>query len=149
MEIILKERVENLGNLGQVVNVKSGYARNFLLPFGKAVQATPSNLEVFEKQKAELEKLEQARVDEAKARASKVEGKSLTITTQAGEGGKLFGSIGTKEVADAIVEATSVDVEKRQVRMPEGIIRQTGEYQISIHFYTDVDVEINLTVAAE
>lgn len=149
MEVILKEKVENLGTLGQIVNVKAGYARNFLLPQGKAVQATSSNVELFEKQKAELEKLEQARFDSAKTKATKVEGSTVTITAQAGEGGKLFGSVGTKEVADAIAKATNVDVEKRQIRMPEGVIRQIGDYQVSVHLYTDVDVEINLAVIAE
>ena len=149
MEIILKERVENLGNLGQVVNVKSGYARNYLFPFGKAAQATPANVEVFEKQKAELEKLEQARVDSAKTEASKIVDKTITIVAQAGDGGKLFGSIGTKEVADALAAETGVKIEKRHVRMPEGVIRQIGDYQVSIHLYTDVDAEINLAVVAE
>jgi large subunit ribosomal protein L9 len=149
MEVILKEKVENLGSLGQVVNVKAGYARNFLLPQGKAVQATASNVETFEKQKAELEKLEQARFDGAKTQASKIEGSTITITAQAGDGGKLFGSVGTKEVAEAIASSTGVDIEKRHVRMPEGVIRQIGDYQVSIHLYTDIDAEINLAVVAE
>ena len=148
MEIILKERVENLGKLGQVVNVKSGYARNFLVPKGKAVLATKENKAIFEKQKAELEKLEQERLAYAKLQAEKIEGKTFKISAQAGDEGKLFGSIGTKEIADKIATA-GIEVEKRHVRMPDGVIRQIGEYQLSVHLATDVDVNINVVVEAE
>ncbi|MFT6836441.1 MAG: large subunit ribosomal protein L9 [Francisellaceae bacterium] len=148
MEIILKEKVENLGKLGQVVNVKSGYARNFLVPHGKAVIATKDNIAVFEKQKSELEKLEKERYSVAQSLADKIEGKTFKISAQAGEEGKLFGSIGTKEIADTI-SAVGVEVEKRHVRMPEGIIRQVGEYQLSIHLAIDVDVNITVSVEAE
>ena len=148
MEIILKEKVENLGKLGQVVNVRSGYARNFLVPKGKAVIATKDNIADFEKQKAKLEKLEQERLSVAQAQADKIEGKTFKISAQAGDEGKLFGSIGTKEIADTI-SAVGVEVEKRHVRMPEGIIRQIGEYQLSIHLAIDVDVNITVVVEAE
>ena len=148
MEIILKERVENLGKLGDVVNVRSGYARNFLVPKGKAVMATKENIATFEKQKAELEKLEQARLASAQAQAERINGQSFTIKAQAGDEGKLFGSIGTKEVAD-LIAAVGVEVEKRHVRMPEGVIRQVGEYELSIHLATDVDANITIVVEAE
>lgn len=148
MKIILKEKVENLGVLGDVVKVRSGYARNFLIPFGKAVQATPANIANFEVQKAELEKAEAQRFADAQSRAGMIANKTFTITAQAGEGGKLFGSVGTKEVADAIAQA-GVPVEKRHVRMPEGVIRSVGEFDLTVHLYTGVDAEIKVVVVAE
>lgn len=149
MKIILKEKVENLGVLGDVVNVRSGYARNFLVPFGKAVQATPANIANFELQKAELEKAEAQRFAEAQARAAQIENKTFTIIAQAGEGGKLFGSVGTKEVADAIQAETNIPVEKRHVRMPEGVIRSIGEVELTVHLYTGIDATIKVVVVAE
>ncbi|WP_192484018.1 MULTISPECIES: 50S ribosomal protein L9 [Cysteiniphilum] len=148
MQVILKEKVENLGTLGSVVNVKPGYARNYLVPYGKAVQATEANIAAFEKQKAELQKLEAERLTTAKAKAEKISGQAFTIKAAAGDGGKLFGSVGTKEVADAIA-AVGVEVEKRHVRMPEGIIRSLGEYELSVHLHSDVDADIKLVVIAE
>ncbi|AJC49175.1 50S ribosomal protein L9 [Allofrancisella guangzhouensis] len=148
MQVILKEKVENLGVLGDVVNVKPGYARNFLIPFGKAVQATKVNIETFEAQKVELQKAEKARFDAAVATAEAIKGKEFTIAAQAGEGGKLFGSVGTAEVAKAVSEATGKEVEKSQVRMPEGVIRSIGEFDLTIHIYTDVDVDIKVNVVA-
>ncbi|MDA0911011.1 MAG: 50S ribosomal protein L9 [Proteobacteria bacterium] len=148
MQVILKEKVENLGTLGSVVNVKSGYARNYLVPYGKAVQATEANIAAFEKQKAELQKLEAERLTAAKAKAEKISGQVFTIKAAAGDGGKLFGSVGTKEVAD-VIAAAGVEVEKRHVRMPEGIIRSLGEYELSVHLHSDVDADIKLVVIAE
>ena len=149
MQVILKEKVENLGSLGNVVNVKSGYARNYLVPYGKAVQATEANIAAFEQQKAELQKQEATRLSDAKAKADKIAGQVFTVSVSAGDGGKLFGSVGTKEVADIIATHAGIEVEKRHVRMPEGIIRSLGEYVISVHMHTDVDVEIKLLVVAE
>ncbi|APC97121.1 50S ribosomal protein L9 [Francisella frigiditurris] len=151
MRIILKERVENLGVLGDIVNVKPGYARNFLIPFGKAVQATDANVVAFEKQKVELEKAEHARFEAAQVIAEAIKEKQYDIAAQAGEGGKLFGSVGTKEVADAIAAASGHEIEKSHVRMPEGVIRSIGEYELSIHLYTDLDVvvKVNVVAAAE
>ena len=148
MQVILKEKVENLGVLGSVVNVKPGYARNYLVPYGKAVQATEANIAAFEKQKAELQKLEAERLTAAKAKAEKISGQVFTIKAAAGDGGKLFGSVGTKEVAD-VIAAAGVEVEKRHVRMPEGIIRSLGEYELSVHLHSDVDADIKLVVIAE
>ena len=148
MQIILKEKVENLGVLGDIVNVKPGYARNYLIPFGKAVQATKSNVEDFEAQKAELEKAEKARFEAAEAAAEIIKGKEYTISAKAGEGGKLFGSVGTAEIAAAVTKDTGKEIEKSQVRMPEGVIRTTGEFDLTIHVYTDVDVDIKVNVVA-
>ncbi|API86895.1 50S ribosomal protein L9 [Francisella uliginis] len=148
MQVILKEKVENLGVLGDIVNVKPGYARNFLIPFGKAVQATKANIEVFEAQKAELEKAEKARFDAAVATAESIKDKVYTIEAQAGDGGKLFGSVGTAEVAEAVSKESGKEIEKSQVRMPEGVIRTIGEFELSIHVYTDVDADIKVNVVA-
>jgi large subunit ribosomal protein L9 len=151
MRIILKERVENLGVLGDVVNVKAGYARNYLVPFGKGVQATDSNIALFTAQKAELEKAEKARFDAAKVIFEAVNGKVYTLAAKSGDGGKLFGSVGTKEVAEAVSAAAAQEIEKHQVRMPEGVIRSTGEYELAIHLYTDLDavVKVNVVASAE
>ncbi|MED7819810.1 MULTISPECIES: 50S ribosomal protein L9 [unclassified Francisella] len=148
MQVILKEKVENLGVLGDIVNVKPGYARNFLIPFGKAVQATKTNIEVFEAQKAELEKAEKARFDAAVVTADSIKDKVYTIEAQAGDGGKLFGSVGTAEVAEAVSKESGKEIEKSQVRMPEGVIRSIGEFELSIHVYTDVDADIKVNVVA-
>ncbi|AIT08634.1 50S ribosomal protein L9 [Candidatus Francisella endociliophora] len=148
MQVILKEKVENLGVLGDVVNVKPGYARNFLIPFGKAVQATKANIETFEAQKAELEKAEKARFDAAVAVADIIKDKTYTVAAQAGDGGKLFGSVGTAEVAEAITKESGKEIEKSQVRMPEGVIRTTGEFELTVHVYTDVDADIKVNVVA-
>lgn len=148
MQVILKEKVENLGVLGDIVNVKPGYARNFLIPFGKAVQATKAKIEVFEAQKAELEKAEKARFDAAVATAESIKDKVYTIEAQAGDGGKLFGSVGTAEVAEAVSKESGKEIEKSQVRMPEGVIRTIGEFELSIHVYTDVDADIKVNVVA-
>ncbi|AXA33864.1 MULTISPECIES: 50S ribosomal protein L9 [Francisella] len=148
MQVILKEKVENLGVLGDVVNVKPGYARNLLIPFGKAVQATEANVKVFEAQKADLEKAEKARFDAAKATAETINEKEFTIPAKAGEGGKLFGSVGTAEVAEAVSKNSGVEVSKSQVRMPEGVIRTTGEFELTVHVYTDVDADIKVKVVA-
>ncbi|WP_100550629.1 50S ribosomal protein L9 [Caedibacter taeniospiralis] len=148
MQVILKQKVENLGSLGDVVNVKPGYARNYLVPFGKAVQATEANIAAFEKQKAELHQLEAARLASAKVKAEKISGQVFKIIAAAGDGGKLFGSVGTKEVAD-VIAAAGVEVEKRHVRMPEGTIRSLGEYELSVHLHSDVDAQIKLVVIAE
>ena len=148
MEIILKERVENLGKLGDKVSVKPGYARNYLLPQRKAVMATKENIAAFEKQKAELERREQERLQHARAQAEKIEGKTIRIGAHAGEQGKLFGSVGTREVSEALAQE-GVSVQKRQVRMPEGPIRLVGEYTLGVHLYTGIDVELHISVQPE
>lgn len=119
MEVILLEKVANLGSLGDKVKVKSGYGRNYLLPYGKAAPATEANLKAFEERRAELEKVAADKLTTAKSRAEALEGASFTVTSKAGDGGKLFGSIGVRDIAD-VITAAGTDVEKSEVRLPEG-----------------------------
>lgn len=142
------EKVENLGDLGEKVSVKSGFARNYLVPSGKAKFATAANLEEFEARRAELEKVAAEALAEAHERKSKAEGLKVTIMGKAGNEGKLFGSIGPREVAEAIT-AAGLEVEKKEIRMPEGPIRAIGMYDIDLHLHTDVDVTVSITVDAE
>ncbi|WP_288353609.1 50S ribosomal protein L9 [uncultured Marinobacter sp.] len=148
MDVILLEKVANLGSLGDKVKVKAGYGRNFLLPYGKAVAATADNLKAFEERRAELEKAAAEKLAAAQARGEALEGASVTITSKAGEEGKLFGSIGVRDIADAIT-ATGTEVEKSEVRLPEGPLRVVGEYEIELQLHSDVTVQINLAVVAE
>ncbi|PXX90185.1 50S ribosomal protein L9 [Marinobacter vulgaris] len=148
MEVILLEKVANLGSLGDKVKVKAGYGRNFLLPYGKAVAATADNLKAFEERRAELEKVAAEKLTTAQARAEALEGASFTITSKAGEEGKLFGSIGVRDIADAIT-AAGTEVEKSEVRLPEGPLRAVGEYEIELQLHSDVSVVVNLAVVAE
>ena len=149
MNVILLDKVANLGSLGDNVTVKSGFARNFLFPQGKAVPATKANLEMFEARRAELEAKVAEELAAAEARAAKVtELAEITIASKAGDEGKLFGSIGTRDIADAITEA-GVEVAKAEVRLPLGTIRETGEFDIAIHLHTDVDTTVKVIVIAE
>jgi large subunit ribosomal protein L9 len=148
MEVILLEKVANLGTLGDKVNVKSGYGRNFLLPYGKAVPATEANLKAFEERRAELEKSAAEKLSVAQARAEKLENASFTISSKAGDEGKLFGSIGVRDVADAIT-AAGTDVEKSEVLLPEGPLRAVGEYEVELKLHSDVHVTVKLAVVAE
>ena len=148
MEVILLEKVENLGSLGDRVNVKSGYGRNFLIPSGKATPATEEHIKAFEERRAELEKAAADAQGMAEARREKLLGMSVTIQARAGEEGKLFGSIGTADIAEAIV-ATGVEVVRSEVRLPEGAFRQVGEYSVLVHLHTDVNTEIVLVIEAE
>lgn len=149
MNIILLDKIANLGGLGDQVTVKSGYARNFLFPQGKAVPATKDNVEKFEARRAELEAKIAEQLAAANARAEKVaELAEVTIAAPAGDEGKLFGSVGTRDIADAIT-AAGVEVAKSEVRMPLGTIRETGEFDIAIHLHTDVDTSIKVNVIAE
>ncbi len=148
MDVILLEKVRNLGNLGDKVAVKAGYGRNFLIPQGKAVPATKSNVEAFEARRAELEKQATEALAAAQARAEKLEGLTVTITGNAGDEGKLFGSIGTADIADAVT-AAGVELSKAEVRMPEGAIRAIGEYDVAVHLHVDVDATVKVVVAAE
>jgi len=147
MEVILLEKIANLGNLGDKVAVKAGYARNFLLPFGKATPATAANVEAFEARRAELEKIAAEKKGEAEARAAKLADLSVTITANAGEEGKLFGSIGTRDIADAVT-AAGVDIEKSEVRLPEGPLRNVGEFDIVVQLHSDVETTVKLIVVA-
>ncbi len=149
MEVILLEKVRNLGNLGEQINVKSGYGRNFLIPQGKAVMATKENVAKFEERRAELEAKAAELLAAAEARAAKLaELGAVTIAANAGDEGKLFGSIGAGDIADAI-SAAGVEVAKSEVKLPEGSIRNTGEFELMIQLHTDVSQNVNVTVVAE
>jgi len=148
MDVILLEKVENLGNLGDRVKVKPGFGRNFLIPGQKAVPATKDNIEHFEKRRAELEANAAKGLAEAEKRCADINKMSVTISAKAGEEGKLFGSVSNADIADAI-SANGVNVEKRDIRMPEGAIRLLGEYEYVVHLHTDVDAKIKIIVEAE
>lgn len=148
MEVILLEKVGKLGGLGDKVNVKAGYGRNYLVPYGKAVPATKSNIESFEARRAELEKAAAEKLAAAEARAEKINELELTIVAKAGDEGKLFGSIGTRDIADAIAAAGG-DADKSEVRLPEGVLRSTGEYEIDVQLHSDVTAVVKLNVTAE
>ncbi|RUO28220.1 50S ribosomal protein L9 [Aliidiomarina sanyensis] len=148
MNIILLDKVANLGSLGDQVTVKSGYARNFLFPQGKAVPATKANVEMFEQRRAELEAKLAADLKAAEDRAEKVNAlDTIVIASKAGDEGKLFGSIGTRDIADAIT-AAGVEVKKSEILMPHGTIREVGEYEIELQLHADVLAAVTLKVEA-
>jgi large subunit ribosomal protein L9 len=142
------EKLANLGDLGDVVKVKDGYARNFLIPQGKAKRATEENLKVFEARRAELEKAQAAALEQAKARGAKLDGAVLKITQKAGVDGKLFGSVTNHDIVDAL-KAQGHEVERAQIRMPTGALKQAGEYPLQIALHTDVVVTITVSVIGE
>jgi large subunit ribosomal protein L9 len=148
MELILLEKVQNLGDLGDKVNVKPGYGRNFLVPQGKAVPATAANIAEFEARRAELEKAAMEKLSSAEDRLKVLEGLEITMTANASEEGKLYGSIGPREIAIA-VEQEGPKLEKSEVIMGEGPIRYTGEHNVLIHLYADVETEIKVIVNPE
>lgn len=148
MNIILLERVGNLGDLGDEVAVKGGYARNYLIPTGKAVRASRENREVFEARREELEKAANAKLTSAGDRAAKLADRTVTVVARASEEGKLYGSVGTAEIARALTEAV-LPVAKGEVRMPEGAIRAIGEYEVDIHLYADISERVRVEVVAE
>jgi large subunit ribosomal protein L9 len=148
MEVILLEKVENLGNLGDRVNVKPGYGRNFLIPGGKATPATEEHIKAFEARRAELEKIAAEHLAAAEGRREQLDGMTVTIKAKAGDEGKLFGSVGTGDIAEAVA-AAGVAIERHEVRLPEGAFRQIGEYQVAVHLHTDVNTEITVLVEAE
>ena len=145
MNVILLEKLHKLGDLGDQVKVKPGFGRNYLVPYGKAVPATKANIEAFEERRAELEKAAAERLQAAQARGETLEGASITIEAKAGEEGKLFGSIGVRDIADA-VSANGTAIEKSEVLLPEGPIRLTGEYEITLQLHTDVQATIKLNI---
>lgn len=146
MEIILQDTVANLGKLGDKVNVKAGYARNFLFPQQKAVPANKANLEAFEARRADLEAKQAANLAAAQARGNSLTAlEAVVISSKAGEAGKLFGSIGTRDIADAI-SAAGVAVAKSEVRLPEGALRTTGSYEITVTVHSEVTSVVNLEV---
>jgi large subunit ribosomal protein L9 len=148
MEVILLEKIENLGVMGDRVSVKPGYGRNYLIPKGKAAPATAGNIAAFETRRAELEKSAAEELAAAEVRREQLAGMTVTITARAGEEGKLFGSIGTSDIAHAISEA-GVPVERHEVRLPEGALRQTGEHPVQLHLHADVNVTVTLLIEAE
>ena len=148
MQIILLDKVVNLGGLGDVVKVKDGYARNYLIPQGKAKRANTANLAEFEARRVELERLAAEQLAAAQAQAEKVEGLSVTIARKAGVDGRLFGSVTNADVADAL-KAKGFAVEKAAVRMPEGPLKVVGESQVTVSLHTDVTATISVTVVGE
>src|ERR1700759_2420861 len=148
MEVILLQKVANLGQIGDRVKVKSGYARNYLVPTGRATMATAANIAKFEAQRHELEAKAAQELAAAQARAVKFEGFKLEIKAKAGTEGKLFGSIGTTDIAAAAGRA-GLEVARAEVRMPNGPIRTIGEHQVQVHLHTDIDVALPVTIVAE
>ena len=148
MNVILLEKVGKLGTLGDKVTVKSGYGRNFLIPFGKAVPANDANVAEFETRRAELEKAAAEKMAEAEARAAKLNELAVTIVSKAGDEGKLFGSIGTRDIADA-VSAAGVEIAKSEVKLPEGSLRAVGDFEIAVQLHSDVTAIVKLAVVAE
>ncbi|PHV11736.1 50S ribosomal protein L9 [Chitinimonas sp. BJB300] len=148
MQIILLEKVANLGGLGDVVNVKPGYARNFLIPQGKAKRASEANLKAFEARRAELEAQQAEVLTQAQARAEKLEGFAVTIAQKAGVDGRLFGSVTNQDLAEAITVAAGVTVTKMEVRLPEGPFKAIGEYDLVVALHHDVTANLKVTVVS-
>ncbi len=148
MEVILLKNVGHLGELGEKVSVRSGYGRNYLIPSGFAVPATAANLTAFEEQRAELEKEAVDGLAGAESRREKLDGLTVTVARKAGDEGKLFGSVGTQDIADAVREM-GMELEKQEVRLPEGPFRAVGEYEVTLHLHADVDAAIKLEVVPE
>jgi len=148
MQIILLEKIANVGNLGDVVKVKAGFARNFLIPKGMAKRATPENLKLLEERRSELEKAASDKLSAAQALGEKLEGTGVKILQKAGVDGRLFGSVGTADIVEALA-AQGVTVEKGQVRMPSGPIKTVGEHPVTIALHTDVAAHITVSVQAE
>ena len=148
MQVILMEKVANLGELGEVVKVKDGYARNYLIPQGKARRATQDNLKAFEARRAELEKTQAAALAQAQERAAKLEGLKLQIAQKAGVDGRLFGSVTNYDIVEAL-EKLGHEVERSQVRMPQGPLKQVGDYPLTVALHTDVAATITVSVIGE
>ena len=148
MEVILLQKVANLGNIGDKVKVKPGYGRNFLLPSGKAALATAANLKKFEERRTELERAAADSLTSAQSRAKKLEGFKLELQAKAGTEGKLFGSVGTADIAEALTKA-GIEVERSEVRLPGGPIRLVGEHHVKLHLHTDVEIDVPVHVTAE
>ena len=149
MQVILLEKVNKLGGLGEEVTVKNGYGRNFLVPQGKAVPATAANREVFQERRAELEAAAAERLAAAQAVAAKLDGvERVTIASKAGDEGKLFGSIGARDLAEAAT-AAGVELSKSEIRLPEGPLRNVGEYEIAVHLHAEVESVLRVAVVAE
>lgn len=148
MEVILLENIGKLGHLGDTVNVKGGFGRNYLIPQGKAVPATATNKAQFEERRAELEAAAAEKLNAAQARADQLKDLELSVVAKAGDEGKLFGSIGTRDIADAISSA-GIEVNKSEVRLPNGVIRNVGEFEVTLQLHPEVSTTMNLVVVAE
>lgn len=148
MEVILLEKIHKLGNLGDKVKVKSGYGRNYLIPAKKAVSATAEHVKEFEARRAELEKMQTDALGKAQARARGLADLAVTIPSRVGEEGRLFGSVGTAEIAEAVT-AAGEELAKREVRLPDGPLREVGEYEIGVRLHADVDTTVKVHVVAE
>jgi large subunit ribosomal protein L9 len=148
MDIILLENVTKLGQLGDQVKVKAGYGRNYLIPFGKAVPATKANIDSFSQRRVELEKAAAERLAVAKKRSEAVADVELTLAVKAGDGGKLFGSIGTRDLAD-LISSTGVEIQKSEIRLPGGTIRQIGTYEIDLQLHPEVQASLTVHVVPE
>ncbi|MCL9685583.1 50S ribosomal protein L9 [Legionella maioricensis] len=147
MEVILLEKVRNLGNLGDKVSVKSGYGRNFLIPQNKAVFATPKSIELFEQRRAELEKKAQQSLAAAEQRAAKLNDTAIVISAMASDEGKLYGSVGVNEIKDALI-AKEIEISKREIVMPEGPLHSIGNYVVEIHVHSDVIANLQIEIVA-
>lgn len=148
MQIILLERVQNLGELGDSVKVKPGYARNYLIPQGRAVIATPENQAEFDARRAELERQEAEALAVVQARAAALEGREITLARKTGEEGKLFGSVGPQDIADALTES-GTPVSRHEVRLLSDTLRQVGDHLVGVHLYADVEASITVHIVAE
>ena len=148
MDIILLQKVANLGNIGDRVKVKSGFGRNYLLPHGKATLATPDNVKRFEARRAELEKAAHEQMSSAEQRAEALKDFKLVIPSKAGTEGKLFGSIGTADIAEAATKA-GIKIERSEVRLPNGALRTIGDHSVVLHLHADIDVPLAVTIVAE
>ncbi len=148
MNVILLDNVENLGNIGDLVKVKPGYGRNYLLPQGKAALATPENMKEIEARRAELEKAAAEELAKAKKRAEVIEGMELVIKANAGAEGKLFGSVGPIDIAEAF-GGVQVEVERSEIRMPEGPVQELGEFPVGVHLHPEVNAQITIRVVGE
>ena len=148
MEVILLQKVANLGNIGDRVKVRSGFGRNFLLPQGKATLASPDNIARFEARRAELERVAREHLSSAEERSAAMKDFKLTVHAKAGTEGKLFGSIGTSDIAEELNRA-GFQVERSEVRLPHGPLRMVGEHTVNLHLHADVDVPVQVTIVAE
>ena len=148
MQVILLEKIGNVGNLGDVVKVKEGYARNFLIPQGKAKRATPENLKAIEAKRADLEKAANEKLEAQQALATKLEGMTITVSQKAGVDGRLFGSVTNVDIVDAL-KKQGVEIEKSMIRMPSGPLKQVGEYPLTVALHTDVTAHITVGVKGE
>jgi len=148
MQVILLEKVQNVGDLGEVVKVKQGYARNFLIPHGKAKRATPENLKAIEEKRAELEKAAQEKLAKAQEQAAKLEGVAIQVTQKAGVDGRLFGSVTNVDIVDAL-HGLGHSIEKSMIRMPDGPLKHVGDFALTVALHTDVTANITVSVLGD